>query len=151
MFGKMINSKPRDNFIAQPYGTVRRLTSRFGQSKIVVAALPPSCLVARVAESKWFETHAPLKLWLRKNSTIWNTLRTRTCPYYPLEVPLERLAEVLLHPQLPEGLPPLNARPLVAEFAAKEREKLDKQSQFRDREEKDKVSLVREKASSARN
>lgn len=81
----------------------------------------------------------------------WNTLRTRTCPYYPLEVPLERLAEVLLHPQLPEGLPPLNARPLVAEFAAKEREKLDKQSQFRDREEKDKVSLVREKASSARN
>ena len=60
----------------------------------------------------------------------------RTCPYYPLEVPLERLAEVLLHPQLPKGLPPLHARPLVAKFAAKEREKLGKHSQFCDREKK---------------
>ena len=52
------------------------------------------------------------------------SVRTRTCPYYPLEVPLERLAEVLLHPQLPKGLPTLHARPLVAKFTAKETEKL---------------------------
>ena len=54
-----------------------------------------------------------------------------TCPYYPLEVPLESFAEVLLHPQLPKRLPPLDARPLVAEFSAKEKEKkLGKQSNF---------------------
>ena len=52
------------------------------------------------------------------NTGFLSFLPSITCSYYPLEISLESFAEVLFHSQLSEGLPSLNAGPLVTELSA---------------------------------